>query len=351
MESYKIFIVEDDPWYGEMLGYQLALNPDYLVTRFTTGKECLANMHKLPDLVTLDFSLPDYTGDLLFNKIRQVNDSVPVVVISGQDDITIAIKMLKMGIADYLVKNDNTTQLLWNAVIKVRETSKLKKEVATLRQELGQKFSFNKNIKGQSPALNKIFVLMDGIKTVSIIRQKVSKSLPVIALTSSVIKGDKKKYLEAGMNDYLRKPFKEKVLMDMMALWLNKSKRPLLKSEPEHVSPTAQLYNLSNIKMIGFGNDGFVAKMVKIFVEHTPGQVAIMEEKYLQGNYKAMGEIAHKIIPSINHLGIISLKMQIREIEKKGRLEINDGTIPFLLATVKTTISQVMDLLKKEYPS
>ena len=161
MESYKIFIVEDDPWYGEMLGYQLALNPDYLVTRFTTGKECLANMHKLPDLVTLDFSLPDYTGDLLFNKIRQVNDSVPVVVISGQDDITIAIKMLKMGIADYFVKNDNTTQLLWNAVIKVRETSKLKKEVATLRQELGQKFSFNKNIKGQSPALNKIFVLME----------------------------------------------------------------------------------------------------------------------------------------------------------------------------------------------
>ncbi|MBC7418187.1 MAG: sigma-54-dependent Fis family transcriptional regulator, partial [Pedobacter sp.] len=47
------------------------------------------------------------------------------------------------------------------AVIKVRETSKLKKEVATLRQELGQKFSFNKNIKGQSPALNKIFVLME----------------------------------------------------------------------------------------------------------------------------------------------------------------------------------------------
>ncbi|MBC7418188.1 MAG: response regulator, partial [Pedobacter sp.] len=108
--------------------------------------------------------------------------------------------------------------------------------------------------------------VMDGIKTVSIIRQKVSRSLPVIALTASVIKGDKKKYLEAGMNDYLRKPFKEKVLMDMMALWLNKSKRPLLKNEPTHVSTTAQLYNLSNIKMIGFGNDGFVAKMVKIFV-------------------------------------------------------------------------------------
>jgi two-component system response regulator AtoC len=39
MHSYKIFIVEDDLWYGEILEYQLSLNPDYEVSRFTTGKE------------------------------------------------------------------------------------------------------------------------------------------------------------------------------------------------------------------------------------------------------------------------------------------------------------------------
>lgn len=161
MESYKIFIVEDDPWYGELLEYHLSLNPDYVITRFTTGKDCIANLHKQPDLITVDFSLPDYTGDDLFKKIRQVNDAVPVIVISGQEDITVALKMLKLGITDYLVKDDNTTEILWNAVIKVRENSKLKKEVATLREELGQKFSFDKSIKGQSPALKKIFVLME----------------------------------------------------------------------------------------------------------------------------------------------------------------------------------------------
>ena len=161
MESYKIFIVEDDPWYGEVLEYHLALNPDYVITRFTTGKDCIANLHKQPDLITVDFSLPDYTGDDLFKKIRQVNDAVPVIVISGQEDITVALKMLKMGITDYLVKDDNTTEILWNAVIKVRENSKLKNEVATLREELGQKFSFDKSIKGQSPALKKIFALME----------------------------------------------------------------------------------------------------------------------------------------------------------------------------------------------
>src|SRR5690349_20114468 len=151
MEPYKIFIVEDDPWYGEILAYHLSLNPDYQITRFTTGKECLANMYKQPDLVTIDFSLPDYTGDVLIQKIRAVNNQVPVIVISGQEDISVAVKMLKLGVSDYLVKDDNTKDILWNSVIKVRETGKLRKEVENLREQLGHKFSFEKSIKGQSP--------------------------------------------------------------------------------------------------------------------------------------------------------------------------------------------------------
>lgn len=161
MESFKIFIVEDDPWYGEILEYHLSLNPDYVITRFTTGKECLANLHRQPDLITLDFSLPDYTGDVLFRKIKDVNDQVPVIVISGQEEIAVAVNLLKMGVTDYLVKDENTKDILWNSVIKIRETGKLKKEVATLREELGQKFSFDKSIKGQSLALQKIFALME----------------------------------------------------------------------------------------------------------------------------------------------------------------------------------------------
>jgi DNA-binding NtrC family response regulator len=161
MEPYKIFIVEDDPWYGEILEYHLSLNPDYSITRFTNGKDCLANLHKKPDLITIDFSLPDYTGDKLYQKIKETDDSVPVIVISGQDEIAVAVNLLKMGVADYLIKDDNTKDILWNAITKIKETGKLKKEVAYLKEELGQKFAFDKSIKGQSPALKKIFELMD----------------------------------------------------------------------------------------------------------------------------------------------------------------------------------------------
>jgi DNA-binding NtrC family response regulator len=161
MGAYKIFIVEDDPWYGEILEYHLSLNEDYVITRFETGKECLANLYKKPDLISIDFSLPDYTGDKLYQKIKETDDSIPVIVISGQEEIAVAVNLLKMGVTDYLIKDENTKDMLWNAVTRIRKMGSLKKEVEQLKEELGQKFSYEKSIKGQSPALQKIFALME----------------------------------------------------------------------------------------------------------------------------------------------------------------------------------------------
>ncbi|MEY3422815.1 MAG: hypothetical protein RIR48_3144, partial [Bacteroidota bacterium] len=64
-QSFKIFIIEDDPWYGQILRHHLSMNPDYELELFTTGKEFLNNLYKKPDLVCMDFGLPDITGDKL----------------------------------------------------------------------------------------------------------------------------------------------------------------------------------------------------------------------------------------------------------------------------------------------
>jgi DNA-binding NtrC family response regulator len=159
--GYKIMIVEDDPWYGSILQYHLGLNPDYEVILLETGKDCLANLGKQPDLITLDFSLPDMNGETLYKKIKEVNPAIPVIVISSQEDITVAVTLLKMGVKDYLVKDDTTKDLLWNSVIRIRENQDLKKEVEHLKQELGQKFSFEKTVIGQSDALKKVFTMME----------------------------------------------------------------------------------------------------------------------------------------------------------------------------------------------
>lgn len=164
--GYNIFIVEDDPWYAQILSYHLSLNPEYKVTICQTGKELLAKMHQQPDLITLDFGLPDIQGDALFKKVREVNPIVPVIMISSQEDITTAVTLLKMGVNDYLVKDDATKDLLWNSIIRIRENQILRNEVDQLKEELGHKYAFEKTIIGNSPSLKQVFSMMEkAIKT------------------------------------------------------------------------------------------------------------------------------------------------------------------------------------------
>lgn len=161
MNSFSIFIVDDDPWYGKILTYHLELNPDYKVTRFESAKECLKNMHLKPNLITIDFSMPDMMGDVLYKNIRQVAPQVPVIVISSQEDVATAVNLLKMGVSDYFVKDETTKELLWNSILRIRENQNLKQEVETLREELGQKFSFEKTLLGNCEPMKKVFTLME----------------------------------------------------------------------------------------------------------------------------------------------------------------------------------------------
>ena len=160
-QSFKIFLVEDDPWYGELLKYHLSLNPDFEVYLFASGKECLDNLYKQPDVICLDFGLPDTTGDKLFAKINLLNDSIPVIIISGQEDVGVAVDLLKAGVADYILKDDNSKELLWNSILKIKENEGLKKEVAKLKEELEQKYDFENSIIGQSRAIKKTFSLIE----------------------------------------------------------------------------------------------------------------------------------------------------------------------------------------------
>ncbi|MFT6947962.1 MAG: two-component system response regulator AtoC [Vicingaceae bacterium] len=161
MSGYKIFVVDDDPWYSQILEYHLSLNPDYEVTCFASGKECLKNLHLNPQLITVDYSMDDMTGDELLEKIRNWNTQIPVVVISGQEEISVALELLKKGAYDYLIKDDNTKDLLWNSVIRAREIQALRDEVNHLQEQLGEKFTFEKTIIGQSAAIKKTFKMME----------------------------------------------------------------------------------------------------------------------------------------------------------------------------------------------
>lgn len=157
MKQLKIFIVEDDLFFGETLRYHLKLNPDYDVQLFQTGKDCLNNLYLKPDIICLDFGLPDISGDKLLKKIQETNNKIPIIIISGQEEIEVAVNFLKSGAKDYIVKNEHTKDLLWNSIIKIKENLSLVQEVEVLKEKLEIKHSFEKSIIGQSDAIKSVF--------------------------------------------------------------------------------------------------------------------------------------------------------------------------------------------------
>ncbi|OUJ69837.1 sigma-54-dependent transcriptional regulator [Hymenobacter crusticola] len=159
--SFSICIIEDDPWYGQLLQYQLSLNPDYRVSLFASGREFFDTVQEQPDVVTIDFALPDISGDKLLQRLQERFPQLPVIVISAQNKITTAVELLKLGATDYLIKDEYTKELLWNAILKIKENSSLKRQVKQLERQLQEKYNFSNLLKGNSPAIRATFALME----------------------------------------------------------------------------------------------------------------------------------------------------------------------------------------------
>lgn len=160
MDKFKIFIVEDDPWYGEILEFSLSDLTLYQIHRFTSAKDCIYNLHLNPDLITLDYSLPDGNGAEVLEQIKAHNPAIPVVIISGQEEITIAIELLKLGATDYFVKNENTGSLIRNSVKRIYEHYLLQKQVNALKVELKRKYDIHENIVCYSEAMHQVVALV-----------------------------------------------------------------------------------------------------------------------------------------------------------------------------------------------
>lgn len=167
-ESVHIFVVDDDIIYSSVIAHYLSLNPDYVVKKFHTAKDLLAALHEKPHIITLDYSMPDTNGDKLLVQIKDISPETNVIVISGQEDIKVAIDLFKKGAHDYIVKDEDTQQRLWMAIQNLRETLSLKREVESLKQEVEKKYNFQTAIIGNSPSIKHVFNLMAKAATTNI---------------------------------------------------------------------------------------------------------------------------------------------------------------------------------------
>lgn len=160
-DPVKIFVVEDDQAYTKFLKYVLGLNPDFDVEFFTSGKDCLNNLHKNPAVITLDYSLPDLAGEKVLKEIRSYDPNISVIIVSAQEKIGTAVELLKLGAYDYITKDQETKDRIINSINNARNKTSLIREIDHLKKEISEKYEFEKSIIGASPAIKKMFSLIE----------------------------------------------------------------------------------------------------------------------------------------------------------------------------------------------
>ena len=111
------------------------------------------------------------------------------------------------------------------------------------------------------------------------------------------------------------------------------------------------VYDLSQLIAISRGNELFVKKMVDIFCDQTPVMLKAMLDAYYANDLEKMGEIAHKLKPSIDNLRIAAVTQKIREIEKTGSGEVESPNLGKILHETEIALTDVVSLLKIDYPA
>lgn len=159
--QFLIYVVEDDEWYNRLLVHSLSLNPDYTVKGFHSAKEVLRELDNGPAVITVDYGLPDINGDELLAKIKETDPSIEVIIISEQEKIETAVSLLKSGAYDYLVKSKDIKEMVLNTVNHICNNFDLRKELASLKKEVQEKYSFENSLIGNSPGMRKVYDLMN----------------------------------------------------------------------------------------------------------------------------------------------------------------------------------------------
>lgn len=164
-KPFTIFVVEDDDWYRKLLHHNLTLNPEYRVETFANGEAFLKQINEKPDVVTLDYRLPDYNGEDLLKKIKAADPGIEVLIISEQSEIETAVSLLKAGAYDYITKTEDIRDRLLNVVQHINKNRSLKTQLENLQTEVAQKYEFETSIIGQSKEMKKVFQMMQKATT------------------------------------------------------------------------------------------------------------------------------------------------------------------------------------------
>ena len=131
----KVFLVDDDAIFLKSLEIEFLHHTDFVVETFATGELCLQNLFNPPDVIILDYHLSGVDKNAMngietLDKIKACNPGIPVVMLSSQDKIDVAISCMHHRAFDYVVKSETAFMRLQKNITAFFHYEKIEKELS-----------------------------------------------------------------------------------------------------------------------------------------------------------------------------------------------------------------------------
>jgi two-component system, OmpR family, response regulator len=129
-----LFLVDDDALFLKSLEIEFHHHTDFTVETFATGELCVENLSHNPDVIILDYHLNAIDKNAMngietLDKIKSLSPDIPVVMLSSQDKIDVAISCMHHRAFDYVVKSETAFLRLQKNITAFFHYEKIEKEL------------------------------------------------------------------------------------------------------------------------------------------------------------------------------------------------------------------------------
>jgi DNA-binding NtrC family response regulator len=136
-----LFLVDDDALFLKSLEIEFADNTESIIKTFPTGELCLDNISQNPDVIILDYHLNSIDKNAIngletLDRIKTANQTIPVVMLSSQDKIEVAVNCMKHQAFDYIVKSETAFLRLQKAITTIFHYQKIEKALSWYMEKM-----------------------------------------------------------------------------------------------------------------------------------------------------------------------------------------------------------------------
>ena len=138
--TIKIFLVDDDAIFLksleiDFLQHSDPKSPQFVVETYATGELCMKNLSHNPDIIVLDYHLDGIDTNAMngidtLDKIKTVNDKIPVIMLSSQDKIEVAVNCMRHKAYDYIIKSETAFIRLQKNISSILLHQKMQNELS-----------------------------------------------------------------------------------------------------------------------------------------------------------------------------------------------------------------------------